>query len=508
MTNSPDKKLYTENSTIPWQTDDNVVSAVGRRKYGSTDPFKRSESFLDLITKSGNDKSSQDPNLQIDPDSSNQMLGVKSFLSYPSDLGTNRRYHHFIVLNIYQGTSDEVRMQTRETNLATSALLAKGGLQLGSLITSGDGRTTIRTTLIEAGYDLAQADAIIENLATPTSDGLTSDERIGVTDNLLSGVLNNIYNAEMETAEAEGGGGILDSAAAIGTTSIEVTKAAFNSSVRFIENLTQANVRDNLDPANQSPRNYDQKGISGRNINRSSKEQNILRANRRYNNANVKSKDTICLYMPQKIVINDQLVYNEETMGNNKIILDALTGKRGSASALVENRATTGINDLVARLPYVGSVIGDINLQAAKSAVTRSTENPRREMMFKDVGIRNHSFTFEFAPESEMEAQTVLDIIRMLRYHAYPGLQGGGGHFFTFPAEVELTFYTIDENGVVFQNDNLPKLPRLAIQSISADFSNAGDFKTFTDAKPAFIRLDLGFTEMEQLTNEHIIHGY
>jgi hypothetical protein len=57
-------------------------------------------------------------------------------------------------------------------------------------------------------------------------------------------------------------------------------------------------------------------------------------------------------------------------------------------------------------------------------------------------------------------------------------------------------------------NDNLPKLPRLALQSINVDYAAAGDFKTFTDSKPAFIRLELGFQEMEQLTNEHIVHGY
>jgi hypothetical protein len=96
----------------------------------------------------------------------------------------------------------------------------------------------------------------------------------------------------------------------------------------------------------------------------------------------------------------------------------------------------------------------------------------------------------------------------MLRYHAHPGLRGGGGHFFTFPAEFQVSFNTITEDGIVLTNDNLPKLPRLALQSISVDYSDAGDFKTFTDAKPAFIRLDLQFQEMEQLTNEHIIHGY
>jgi hypothetical protein len=246
---------------------------------------------------------------------------------------------------------------------------------------------------------------------------------------------------------------------------------------------------------------------TSRKVNKPLNEQMILLANRRFNLANVKSKDTICLYMPQKIAFNDNLIYSEEDMGMSKVVLDSVLMKRGSISAGVEKVAVGGVANLINQATGMVGLEG-VNLQAVRNAATRSVANPRREAMFRDVGLRTHSFSFQFAPRNPDEAEMVLNIIRMFRYHAHPGLRGGGGHFFTFPAEFQVSFHTITEGGIVLTNDNLPKLPRLALQSISVDYSDAGDFKTFTDAKPAFIRLDLQFQEMEQLTNEHIIHGY
>jgi hypothetical protein len=211
--------------------------------------------------------------------------------------------------------------------------------------------------------------------------------------------------------------------------------------------------------------------------------------------------------MPLKIAFNDQLIYSEEDMGMAKAVLDGIAGKRGAASALVEKAGVNTVANLIDKGTGALNLEG-VNITGLRNAATRSVSNPRREALFKDVALRSHSFSFEFSPSDPEEAQMVLDIIKMFRFHAYPGLMGGGGHFFTFPAEFQATFYTITPDGAILVNDNLPKLPRLALQSVNVDYSGAGDFKTFIDAKPAFIKLDLTFQEMEQLTSEHIIHGY
>lgn len=528
---TPNNKYYSENQTVPNQLEYPILGAAGSgaRKRDKLSFYRPGESSLEeLIKASAGNLGSEFSNehefgtVNIDPDQKNEILGIPAFLSYPSDLGLNRRFHHFIVFNIYQGTSDQVRLKTREYNQATSSLLAKGGVQFSTQ--SGGGKSEsgqqndVYNTLIRAGFSQQQANDYSRFLFGGSGGaGITTDERIGAIDNLLQGALSNANGVDPTIA-----GNVLDPLAGlkVGGAAIDFAVQAGRSTVEYAQSLVQSTNRDNLADASRNPKNFNQRGVSGRAVNRPEKDQNILLANRRFNNANVKSKDTICLYMPQKFSINDQLIYSEEDMGTSKMLLDALTGKRGAASALMEKIGRRGISDVIGKIgeaasnvPGVGGALNETlqetNSAAVRAAATRTVANPRKEMMFRDVGVRTHSFSFDFAPKNEKEAETVLNIIRMLRYHAYPGLQGGGGHFFTFPAEFELTFFTIQgDSGMVVVNDNLPKLPRLALQSVSVDFSAAGDFKTFTDAKPAFIRLELGFQEMEQLTNEHIVHGY
>jgi hypothetical protein len=455
---APNNKIYSENQTVPTQLEYPILGAAGAGARGRDNvSFYRSgqSSIEELLNTTsvggnlGNDRvlDSTTP-IQIDPDEKNEILGIPSFLSYPSDLGKNRRFHHFIVFNIYQGESDQTRIQNR------------------------------KTAIDDAVYNLNDA---------------------GVPIDLSAGRLQQIIGGE--------GGPQL-------------------TADQVLRSPTPNTVAD----ANQNPRNFNQRGASGRLLNKSREENAILLANRRFNTANIKSKDTICLYMPQKFTINDQLIYSEEDMGTTKLLYDAVTGKRGSAGALVEKVGRKTVAEMVSRLGEgtgsllneggnvlpglgaLGAAVNELaqetNILAARALTTRQISNPRKEMMFRDVGLRTHSFSFDFMPRNEKEAETALNIIRMLRYHAYPGL-AKSGHFFTFPAEFDLTFYTIlGDSGMVTVNDNLPKLPKLALQSVSVDFSAAGDFKTFTDAKPAFIRIELGFQEMEQLTNEHIVRGY
>jgi hypothetical protein len=423
----------------------------------------------------------------------NQILGIPSFLQYPQDLGKNRRYHHFICFNIYQGESDSTKVQNRIVNQSTSALAAKGEIGGGNgLRSSWEG--DYQGYLTQAGFSEEQIDFVRQQnqYGSENRSGVTANEQILQIEKFIGGAGAN----QLESPT----GGVL-------SASWEFIKSfpVNEDLVNYVRSIGGDVLADRSGELNKI--DYERRGISGRKVNRPKWEQNILLANRRFGYANVKSKDTICLYMPLKITANDQLIYSEEDMGMMKSLLSAVTLQRGGLSSVVEKAGSQAIANLINQATgMVG--IENANVLAARNAGTRSVTNPRREMMFKDVGIRNHSFTFEFAPKNPREAQTVLDIIRMFRYHAYPALRGGGGHYFKFPAEFEATFHTITDAGAAVVNDHLPKLPRLALTGVNVDYSAAGDFKTFHDSKPAFITMTLEFQEMEQLNNEHIVHGY
>lgn len=457
------------------------------------------DSFLDQVK--GNSRSgSTDPNFSDASEKvRNEFLDIPSFLYYPEDLGVNPRYHHFVVFNIYQGTSDEVRLEKRKLNLATSSVQAKG--VAGAAITTQN-EDEIRKTLTEAGATDEQVQELIDKIGSAGGFGLSGDEAGNLVSSLANGIKSLFGASGAGEANVTGVAGLeMSSLEQIGSAINDLGVKAYSELKNTLNFTTQTggdSAYSNLDE--------NKIGITGKKVNKPKFERSILVANRRFNNANVKSKDTISLYMPLKFTINDSLVYGEEEMGGIKLMASALSNQRGGVSALIERALVRGAADKIGGM--VGQFTGeDINIGGIRSAMRRNAANPRREMLFKDVGLRNHSFDFVFSPKNQQEADMVLNIIRMFRFHAYPTLQEGGGHFFEFPAEFEMTFYTMDGTNMVV-NDNLPKLPRLALTSVTVDYSGAGEFKTFEDAKPAFITLNLSFSEMEQLTSEHIIQGY
>lgn len=439
-----------------------------------------------VVRRETGEFSDTDPFTQNPPD--NDILNIPSYLQYPQDLGKNRRHHHFIVFNIYQGESDSITAKTRVVNQAISGLLAKGQIGGGGGLPSSF-RDNLGT-LKNAGFSDGQLQQIEDEVVL--IDGLSGDAGLFETANNLGSQVWGDIGGVFVGAGANVGDEISDdNAAGLGS---------FISSLGFTNVLT-----DKSGELNKI--DYRKVGITGKKVNRPKWEQNILLQNRRFGYANVKSKDTICLYMPLKISFNDQLIYSEEDMGSAKATLNAIALQKGGFGALLERFGSKSVSDVVNSIADQFG-IENVNVQGARNAFNRNVVNPRREMQFKDVGIRSHTMTFEFSPKNLNEAEAVQNIIRMFRYHAYPRLRGGGGHFFKFPAEFEATYYTITDQGNATVNDNLPKLPRLALTSVSVDYSASGDYKTFYDGKPAFIRLDLGFQEMEQLTNEHIVHGY
>jgi len=456
------------------------------------EPFNSETSLFNYIKQSqGNERAGV---FEAVDARTNAFLNIPSFLYYPSDLAQNRRYHHFIVFNIYQGTSDQIRMSQRQTALTESAIIASGGFQFGGSLSEGD--PADRAVLTNAGMTSEQIKQYFANKRSQFKL-LPTDARINSFDRIFQGEVSNLARQATEGKTVTQA--MMDSTLAALAAIYESGK---NDVTDFVSTITQREMVDMW--ANEKDTN--EVGINGQKLQRPRSERSILVANKRFTIANSKSKDTICLYMPQKIAINDQIVYQEEDMGMAKTLLAAVTGKRGAGSALVEKIGTNFVAGIINKATNIAGV-EDFNLQAVRNAATRSVSNPRREVLFRDVGIRSHTFSFEFSPRNSAEAQTVLNIIRMLRFHAYPGLRGGGGHFFTFPAEFEASFMTIDEQGVIRVNNNLPRLPRLALTTVSVDYSGAGDFKTFPDAIPAFIKVDLGFQEMEQLTSEHVING-
>lgn len=143
--------------------------------------------------------------LNLSPDTKNEFLDIPSFLVYPQELGLNNRYKHFVVFNIYQGTSDEVRLASRQANTESSLILAAGGVQFGIGADKTEIRRILQNSLGNQGYSDAQLTAMTDRVAqlytgggTGAIDGITTDARIGAFDKAITDLFVNYGNASKD----------------------------------------------------------------------------------------------------------------------------------------------------------------------------------------------------------------------------------------------------------------------------------------------------------------------
>lgn len=120
--------------------------------------------------------------------------------------------------------------------------------------------------------------------------------------------------------------------------------------------------------------------------------------------------------------------------------------------------------------------------------------NPRKEQIFKDVGFREFTFSYTFAPRNEKESLAVNKIIQQFKYHAHPSLQNNN-FLYTYPSEFDIVHY--------YNNRINPYLPRHAtsvLKNVSVNYAPNGHYNVNRDGFPSQIQLSLTFGEVAILT--------
>jgi hypothetical protein len=497
----------------------------------------------------------------------NAILGIDSLLQFPSDLGNNPRYNHFVVFHIYKSTSDEMDIDIRNTQRIES-IANKSGIpknifnqvSVSSLAFFGNSENYSRAVvwwLIKG----SEAPQFQSNPNSPEFQRSFNEDGDINNSNVDDWIAQNkeIYNSIKKAADIaykenkekisqyiSNGNNSNDQSF---TTPIAVNDITLNPSSLPLDNFFRLIKNSNNLPVDEAilqslkntvsevlhsfeslsgkindvwinrsdpnPANESQVNSRGRQFN---KDNDILVAQRRFTTAKIRSMDTISLYMPNSIVNNDSVSHNSESFQAASIISSAIRGESGSLSALTN----TFYRNVLGKLSDIsGKLIGsDINADAVVSATLRTVPNPRRELILGEPQHRIFNFTFEMFPRSEEEANEIADIVTMFRYHQYPKLQNFGGHFYVFPSEFEIQFYMLqetiqEENGFRKKNLNavvngyLPRIGRCALTDVSVNYvPNNIWVSVGGKGAPVGTVLTLTFTEMQPLNKEHIVHGY
>lgn len=214
------------------------------------------------------------------------------------------------------------------------------------------------------------------------------------------------------------------------------------------------------------------------------------------------SNDSVFLYVPGGIEYKDNMRYEEIGFAGIKNL--------SSASATASTVALGALRKLAGVADKVGAALGQesINAGAAISAELGVVVNPRKEQMFQGIDMRTFAFNFVFIPRNEAEAQTVAEIIKVFRFHAYPEVSANSA-FFNFPSEFEIKYRTFDGNSNSVQdNPVVPKLNRCFLDSISTNYTPDDVYYAFKNGMPPKITLSLSFKEAEYITRQHVNEGF
>ena len=137
---------------------------------------------------------------------------------------------------------------------------------------------------------------------------------------------------------------------------------------------------------------------------------------------------------------------------------------------------------------------GNLTFDQVLSRSEGAVLNPNQELLFSGPTLRNFSFTFQFVPRHQVEAQTVRNIIKAFKRNMAP--KGSGGPFLKTPNIFEISY-----EGKA--NKYLNRIKLCALTNVATDYS-AGleSWSTYNDGAPISMSIALSFTELLPVFNE------
>jgi len=120
--------------------------------------------------------------------------------------------------------------------------------------------------------------------------------------------------------------------------------------------------------------------------------------------------------------------------------------------------------------------------------------NPNMELLFKDPGMRQFSFTWKLAPRSASEAQTVVKLIRFFK-QGMAVKKSQSNLYLKAPNTWRLSYKRPDSEDHPFLN----KFKECAMSSFTANYTPDGNYATFDDGVMTSYDITMAFSELEPI---------
>jgi len=241
----------------------------------------------------------------------------------------------------------------------------------------------------------------------------------------------------------------------------------------------------------------------------------------------VGTKQSILLYMPDTLNWSFQNNWDEanvqEIMGKAGLAVEVLNTGRSWASEILKDISDSaglptnfaGKADTAAAATMESAAtalgLGPAGTNLAVQA-TGYAFNPGVEVLYKSPTLREFQFEFIFAPRNKKEAEAVIEIIQMFKFHSAPEfIPNDAGRYYIPPSQFDIGFYGRNMmgdggTGEIWQLGKIKS--QCVLNNVTVNYGQSGRFAVFEDGTPTNIQLQLNFKETSYVTKEDVEQGF
>lgn len=208
---------------------------------------------------------------------------------------------------------------------------------------------------------------------------------------------------------------------------------------------------------------------------------------------------TIVLPMPNDLHETFGVEYETPALGpvGGAVANSLINAVRSGGSSL----STPGVMDALTTVASAGTATGINMLKKGSPALAAGAQmamgvapNPNIAVLFSNIGLRTHSFSYKFAPTSLKELTILKQIITELKKRMLPGLANDGTMLFTFPDVCDIEFGPT--------KDVPYKIKRCVMESFNVNYTPMGSPAFFKTGDPVMVEIQMTFKEMSPFTRK------
>jgi len=226
-----------------------------------------------------------------------------------------------------------------------------------------------------------------------------------------------------------------------------------------------------------------------------------------------RTSHAIYLPVPMNLTTSSGIQYDDYEFGTEAVKLGFSavgSGLEAAADAAISKLSSTALGaargkSALAALKSAADRASTYALNSA-SAATRTTINPHKQLLFKGVGFREFSFTYNFVARNVDETNAIDYIIRLLRYHMHPDMSSVTDLAFNYPSEFDIAFFDIS-TGRPKLNKYLPTISTCVLQKLDVNYSGGKEFVVHNDGSPVEINVVMAFKEI-QIMNKTVLNVF